>query len=243
MSKTERRRSLLLAALAFVIVMIVWQVPDLSTLLYPFRYFVTTIHELGHGIAAMISDGRFIRYEVFQSGAGVATTAGGSRLLVIPAGYVGTALFGASLLFLANRTRRTNIIAVALGIGFGLLTLLFARNVTAVVAGILTAAILFGLGWKAPLWLTTFVLNLLAILTGLNAVLDLWGLLRSLDSSVVTRLGNVSNDAYHMAQTAGVLPAAGWAVLWMLLAFMLLGTSVYWTFWRPFVNNNDSTAP
>lgn len=232
--RATRRHSLGLALLAFVVVLIVWQVPDLSGLLYPFRFYVTSVHELGHGLTALATGGQFLAYEVHESGAGVATTSGGLRWLIIPAGYVGTALFGAILFWLTNRTRFTRFIAVMLGVFFGLVTALFARSTTAWLAGGLTAAFLVLLGWKANQAITTFVLNVLAILTGLNAFLDLWGLLHSLDSRVVTALGGVPNDAYSMAQEVGLLPAAGWAMVWILIAAVLLGTSLYFTFWRPF---------
>jgi len=122
---------------------------------------------------------------------------------------------------------------VILGVGLGAITVAFARSGTAIVVGLLSAAVLIALGWKAPRLLVTFVLNVLAMLTGLNAVLDLWGLLNSLDAQAVTRLGNIPNDAYHMAQAVGILPAAGWAIVWMLQALALLGLSAYLTFWRP----------
>lgn len=232
--RTARRRSAGLAALAFILVVVVWQVPDLSALLYPFRFFVTTVHELGHGLAALATGGRFVGYQVYASGAGVATTTGGLSHVVIPAGYVGTALFGAALLYLTNRTPYTRTIAVLLGIGFAALTVLFARSLTAILVGLLSAAALVLLGWKAPILLAAFALNFLAILTGLHAVLDLWGLLHSLDSAVLAGTNGVPNDAYNMAQAVPLLPPVGWAVLWIVLALALLALAAYYTFWFPF---------
>lgn len=240
---TDRRISLGLAALAFIVVMALWQIPELNGVLAPFRYFITTVHELGHGIAAILSGGAFRAYEVFGSGAGVATTASGARWFVTPAGYVGTALFGATLLYLTNRTGRSKAIAIALGIGFALMTVLFARNLTAILAGAATAAILILLGWKAPILLVTFLLNMLAILTGLNAVLDIWGLFKNLNASVVTDLGNVPNDAYAMAQEVGLLPPAGWALLWMVVAILLLGSSALLAFRRPLRQQEEDSPP
>src|SRR5512136_1460932 len=113
--QSARRRSLLLAVVAFLVVFVIWQIPDLNGLLYPFRLFVTTVHELGHGVAAIASGGYFVQYEVHPNGAGIALTGGGMRWLVVSAGYLGTAVFGAVLLYLTNRTRRAGALAVALG--------------------------------------------------------------------------------------------------------------------------------
>jgi hypothetical protein len=233
MSRLDRRRSLLLALLAFVLVLILWQVPSLSAILYPFRFFVTTIHELGHGLAALISGGHFIQYQVFESGAGVATTAGGSPWLVLPAGYVGTALFGAALLWLANRTKHTKGISVALGGLFLLLTVLFARSLPAILAGGIIGLALILIGRRGNITVNTFTLNLLAIMTGLNAVLDLWALLRNPSLGTIGPSGGTPNDALAAAQTLGILPEVGWALLWTGIALALLGLSVYTTFWRP----------
>jgi hypothetical protein len=235
----RRRTSLGLVLLAFGLVLILWQVPELNFLMVPFRYFVTTVHELGHGLAALLSGGAFREYQVYASGAGVATTSSGAAWLVIPAGYVGTALFGAALLYLNNHTGWGKAIAIGLGIGFALLTVLFARSLTAILAGMLAAALLILLGWKGPRLLVTVLLNMLAILTGLNALLDLWGLLNNLNARVISQLGNVPNDAYSMAQAVGVLPPAGWALVWMLTALALLGGSAVVTFRSPASHPDD----
>lgn len=239
MTRRQLLRALLIPIGAFALIMVVWQVPALNPVLYPFRLFVTTVHELGHGTAALISGGQFRGYEVFANGTGLATTAGGTPGLVISAGYVGTALFGAALLFLANRTSLGRAIAFVLGIAFLLMTVLFARSFTAIAAGAISGVVLLLLGWKTNGLLIGFVLNTLAFATGLNALLDLWGLLDSMDSSVVLRLGNIPNDAYNMSLIVGTLPPVVWAVLWMLFAVLLLGISAYFTFWRPLRNSRN----
>lgn len=233
MTLQDRRRSLFLAAAAFVIVLIVWQIPALNGLLYPFRFFVTTIHELGHGLAALLTGGRFLEYQVFANGAGVATTAGGTRWVIIMGGYLGTAIFGAALLMLTNSTRRTRWIAFALGVVFLGLGLAFARSLPALLTTGIMAVTLILLGLRAYPAINTLVLNLLAMITGLNAVLDLLGLLNSLNSSVITSLGGVPNDAYAMHQLVGLLSPQAWAMFWIALSVLLLGASVYFTFVKP----------
>ena len=122
----EYRRDAFLAFLAFVIAVFLWQVHGLYFLTYPFRLFVTMIHELGHGLAAILTGGSFVRYEVIEGGAGLAYTSGGSRFFIIQAGYLGTALFGAALLFFSNRARHPGRIAIGLGLFIGILALLYS---------------------------------------------------------------------------------------------------------------------
>lgn len=122
----SRQRDLALAFAAFVIAVVLWQVEGLSLLTYPLRLFVTLIHELSHGLAAILTGGTFLRFEVGQHGAGLAYTRGGSPFVILQAGYLGTALFGAGLLLLTHLSRRPGPIAIGLGALIGLLSALFS---------------------------------------------------------------------------------------------------------------------
>lgn len=125
-TRSELQRDFLLAFGAFVIALVLWQFSPLSPVVYPLRLFVTFIHELGHGTAAILTGGEFLKFEVKSNGAGLAYSRGGLRPIVISAGYVGTAVFGAGLLFAANRLRRPQRAAIGLGGAFVGLTLLFS---------------------------------------------------------------------------------------------------------------------
>lgn len=123
----NRQQDFLLALGAFAVAFILWQFRPLSPVVYPLRLFVTFIHELGHGVAAILTGGEFLHFEVFDTGAGRAFFRGGVREIVWSAGYVGTAAFGATLLILANRgVKFPRYVAGILGLSFALLTLLFA---------------------------------------------------------------------------------------------------------------------
>lgn len=140
----ERRQTLLLALGAFALVFVMWQADLAAPLLYPFRLLVTFVHEAGHGLAALLSGGRFIEFQVFANGAGVTTTAGGSRLLILPAGYLGAALFGAVLLYAANRMRSVRLLTLILGVFFAGIALLFTQE--------RRTTLLIGAGIAVVLW-------------------------------------------------------------------------------------------
>lgn len=126
--KQDRRWSALgMAFGAFILVFFLWQFGDQSNILYPLRLLVTFVHETGHGLTALLTGGRFLRFVVYPDGSGVATTAGGSPFLVPQMGYLGAALFGAVLLFAANHVQRTKIVAGALGVFFTGCALLYTE--------------------------------------------------------------------------------------------------------------------
>lgn len=227
-NRSDRR--LLLTALAAVVVFILWNIPQLDFLLYPFRLFVTYVHESGHGTAALLTGGRFAGFEIFPNGSGQAITAGGSRLLILPAGYLGAALFGAILFYLNNRFHQSKIIAVILGIGLIIYSILFGHiAILSLIIGTVFGVALVTLGWKANDYVNGFVLNILAILTGLNAVLDVYQLIGNSGAS----LGDVRNDAAAFSAEVFFLPAAFWALLWSLIALIMLGVAVYYGVIRP----------
>ena len=224
------RTSLALAGAAFALSLILQHIPVLGWLVYPFQLFATLVHELSHGLMALFTGGRFIKFTIAPDSSGLATTAGGWRLLVVPAGYLGAALFGGLLLILTNRslgTQGRRWMALGLGLFFAGVTLLFARSFTAIAISGLMAVALLALGWYAPpLWLT-FALNLLAIQCSLNALDSVTGLVR-----LNTGPFQLPNDAQTMANLT-YLPAVFWAALWSLTALALLIGSVYFSLRRP----------
>src|SRR5437879_8697706 len=95
--------TLLLAAILSVAL---WFIPFAEILSYPFRIFVTFIHEGGHAIAALVTGNSVQSLSVAMNGSGETyTTQGGmfSQVLVASAGYLGSMAFGALLLVLIRK--------------------------------------------------------------------------------------------------------------------------------------------
>lgn len=222
-----RQRALVIAILAFVIVLVVWNIPQLDFVLYPFRLFVTFVHESGHALAALITGGRVGGLTVFANGSGVTLTAGGSRLLILPMGYLGAALFGAALFYIANTVPFPRTISLVLAILLGAVTLLLTSILsTAWLVGLGSALILLALWRYADRSVNLLVLDVLATLTGLNAVLDLVGIIQYSDAS----MGGVLNDAAAFSrEIAPIIPGALWAILWAVIAVIMLGAAVWFS--------------
>jgi hypothetical protein len=240
---TFRTRALAIAFIALVLVILAWNVPAFAPILYPFRLFVTFVHEAGHGLAAKLSGGNVLGFVVYSNGAGVATTAGGSRALILMSGYVGAALFGALLFYAANMWHRTRHIAVVVGAGLVVFSLMYARpddtgSPTALLVGIGFGAALLVAAWKLPVSFVLLSLNILAMLTGLNAVLDLKGVFENSGSS----LGQVRNDAAAFSAEVLPLPPAIVALAWAFIAIGFLGLSVYLSVYKPLRRGSASPA-
>ncbi len=241
-----RRQTLFITILALVFALLIWNMRDvqrmvlqpgqeagainLSAITYPVRLFVTFIHEAGHSLAALLSGGQVHGFTVSPDGSGLAATSGGNPALILPAGYLGAALFGSLLFFLTNRIPQwTRSLSILVGLSIILLTLSYAMpdqagNYTALIVGIGFGVLMVLLGWQAPRILNVFMLNTLAILTGLNAVFDLWSLVGNADAG----RGELLNDAAAFSRDiTPLLPATMIAFIWALVAVAMSALAIY----------------
>jgi hypothetical protein len=248
-SRISRRTALMVTFGALAIVYALWNVEQLSFLVYPFRLFVTYVHEAGHSLAALLSGGEIRGFEVYANGSGLARTAGGSRFLILPAGYLGAAFFGALLFYLVNRFHIARSLSVCLGVVLVIFSALYARPANgvpvALIVGLLFGLALIALGIKVSAIPNLIVLNVLAIMTALNAVLDLLFLIRSDDISVRTASGIIRNDAaaFSAEITRGVIPPIVWALLWAALAIAMIGAAVYFSLLQPALHEKPLRTP
>ena len=99
--------------------MLLWFIPFAEFLTYPFRIFVTFIHEGGHALAALLTGNSVASLSVAMNASGETyTTQGGliSQIFISSAGYLGSMAFGALLLVLIRKAVAARI--VLLGCGF-----------------------------------------------------------------------------------------------------------------------------
>src|SRR4026207_737952 len=100
---------LIAAALSIVL----WFIPFAEFLTYPFRIFVTFIHEGGHAIAALLTGNSVASLSVAMNASGETyTTQGGawSQMFVASAGYLGSMAFGALLLVAIRQSVKSRVL-------------------------------------------------------------------------------------------------------------------------------------
>jgi hypothetical protein len=231
------QQTLTLIGLAGLTTLLLAIVPWLGLIHFPFRLLITMVHELGHGLAAVITGGKFIRFVISPNGAGLAYTAGGWRLVVIPAGYLAAALFGAVLIMLGRNHRWSRIAMAIIGVALILLSLrygtpsIFASPLSGVlttITGVILGGLFLWLALKAaPGWII-FWLHVVAIQAGLMAFSDLIAVV-----GISTRFFNMpNNDAKSMAELT-LIPAIVWAVLWAITALFIIGVAIWVTWLAP----------
>jgi len=129
----QRRRVALLAGIAFASILL-WQTTFGSLLLYPFTILATWFHEMGHGIAAMLTGRGFERLLIFADGSGVAQSLGpadGYQLtdaLIAASGPLGPAIAGALLIVSSRSPAATRNALAVLGVALIVSTLIWVRS-------------------------------------------------------------------------------------------------------------------
>lgn len=230
--------------IATAISLVLWFIPYASLLTYPFRIFVTFIHEGGHALVGLLTGHSVQSLSVSMNGEGVVYTSGGgffSGLLISSAGYLGTMVFGALLLVLIRKAVAARIVLLssgilvfALAIVFGLVTPIFTWSQWGgipftVVSGTVIAAGLVLLARFASAKVAGFFVSFLAVQCVLNALFDLKTLFL-----LSTPFGpSVHTDAMNMASATGI-PAVLWAAVWIAIALGIL-----WFAMRLYVAGRD----
>jgi len=201
---------------------------------YPFRLLLTIVHELGHGTAALLTGGGFHNFVIAPNGSGVAYTMGGWRLVIIPAGYLGVAIFSAVLFRLGNNLEASRWALGIIGAAMMVFALWFGRpgafsiqaivgSVLGMVFGVLFGALFVKIALQASPPLITFFLHFIAIKAGLTAFSDIFTVIG------LAARPSIHTDAQSMAELTRI-PAAIWGVVWVVMAAGFISGAI-WAAW------------
>lgn len=171
----QRQRVALLVGIALASI-VLWQTTLGSLLLYPFTILATWFHEMGHGIAAMLTGRGFERLQIFADGSGVAQSlrpADGYGLidaLIAASGPLGPAIAGALLIISSRAPDATRNALAVLGAALILSTMIWVRSLTGWLVLPALGVALVMLAWRGSLPWQSFVIQLV----GVQACISVW---------------------------------------------------------------------
>lgn len=183
--------------------------------MYPLKIFVVFLHELSHGLAAIMTGGTILRIELTFDQGGVCVTRGGSDFVILSAGYLGSSLWGALLLVLSGRRGWNRAIVFFLGSLTLLITIVFVRSWFGLFYGLLAGGLIFAARRLQESFCELLVKGI-GITSCLYAVYDI----------VSDVLGsNVrESDAQALAELTGI-PSIIWGLLWTIIALLIAGVA------------------
>ncbi|HEY9718358.1 MAG TPA: M50 family metallopeptidase [Trichormus sp.] len=217
-------------------------VPVVNWVLAPVTLFTTMVHELGHAIVCMLTGGMVTGLTIVSDGqghGGLTNCLGGMPFLYTQAGYLGTAVFGAFLIFMCQFQRGAKAALCAIGTCLALSSfVLVGANVLhtgmqgflSFICGLLLSAFLLwagtnfkfaGIRWTPGA--ANVLMIFLAVQTALNSVTSLFYLTQA------TFGEGPWSDATNMQSMTGI-PAIVWAVFWALCSVAMVTFAMWRTF-------------
>lgn len=193
-----------------------------SMALWPVKILVVLFHELGHAIATWLTGGELVEIGLSPQQGGHALSRGGSRLLILNAGYLGSLLWGVALLALSRRKATARTTLGLLGLMVIVVAGLYVRPIFAF--GFAFALICGAVLLVGSRFLPTTAAQL--ILRGLGVFSVLYAAFDVRDDIFLARSDAVT-DASMLAALTGV-PSAFWGVLWIAVGAGVLWVSRRW---------------
>jgi hypothetical protein len=207
-------------------------VPFGPTLLYPLTLFTTWVHEMGHGLSALLVGGQFLELEINANAGGFARAGaapGWPDAIVAAGGLLAPPLLGAVILGSVHGPKRARLFLGALSIGIVVSLVLYVRSSTGIIAMAGVAAALAFATWGAfrsnpqhRVLLAQFLAVILAVDTLTRMV--------SYAFMDALKTGETS-DVGHIAENLGGHYKL-WGVVITAIAVAMLALGV-WLAWRP----------
>lgn len=216
---------------AIVATLALYWLPYVNLLSWPLLMLSTLMHELGHGLTAVLLGGQFQTMTMWADGSGVASHRGHygafARAMVSAGGLIGPPL-AALALFLAGRRSRSAHVALAVFAAFLLVvTVLWASGTFTVLFCLTLAVLLALLAWKASPAVSQIVCVFLAVQMSLTSFSRADYLFTAVAE---TGRGSMPSDVGQIAQALW-LPYWFWGALIAALSLAILGYGA-WRFAR-----------
>lgn len=223
-STAQRARYTLL--ISVVVTIVLYKVPQLHMIAYPLMLISTLVHEMGHGVAAMLAGGTFHHFYMFDDGSGVAYWSGHvsdlGRAFIAAGGLVGPAI-GAAVCFVCARRVSTARYCLA---GIGLILIVAELAVVRNLYGVLFVGVLAGLCLLIALRAGPDLVQLSLVFLAVQLALSVYARSDYLFTKVAqTAQGLSASDSQHIAEAMGVGPYWFWGGVCALFsaAVLILG--------------------
>jgi Peptidase M50B-like len=192
-------------------------IPYGQVITYPMNLFVTFIHEGCHALMTLLTGGMVRGIGINPDTSGVTNSTGGMGLLVYPAGYIGSTVFGALLIRLMQKGISSNKLLMATAIITGLVTLATLPGFSLfglVFGAFLTALLVLG-AKKLPKGGANIALAIVAVQCILGSLLKLHLVFQA-------SLNPLEHQDPNLMANATLIPAPVWSILWAITSLAAL---------------------
>jgi len=213
-----QRTTLIIAACYIIAIAILWHVPYLKSIIYPFKLLTVGFHEMSHAFMGVLTCAKIHSIELDPDEGGATSMSGGIPWLTLPAGYLGSSVIGAGLITCGFDTDASKVASLVLAGAF-LITLWWARK------NWLTWVLILGMsGLIVLFWFVAggIALRYLVLFIGvMSCMYVLWDVI---DDTIARKVN--SSDASAFARICGCCPSQVWGVIWLIQAFIFFALGI-----------------
>ncbi len=193
-----------------LVVFALWGTP----LVYPLKILVVFMHELSHGLAAVVTGGSIDAISLSVQQGGHAITRGGNLFVILSAGYLGSLTLGVMLLLIALHTHADRAALGLFGVILLVVTVLYIRDIFPLLFCGVTGAAMLAIAWFLSRPINDFVLRIIGLTSVIYVPYDIF-------SDTIAR-SNLRSDAYMLAEHVGG-PTVLWGGIWLILSLLVIG--------------------
>ncbi|KAK3373606.1 peptidase M50B-like-domain-containing protein [Lasiosphaeria ovina] len=200
-----------------VAIALLWNIPKIRVVLWPFKMLVIAFHEFGHALACVLTGGRVKSIELDPHEGGVTHMLGGKSAITLPSGYLGSSLIGALLMFCGFNIVASKVASIVVGVTF-ILTLWWGRRDWLTILTILLAmGLLIGCWFIAHAEALRYVVLFIGVMSSLYSVWDIC------DDLILRKVN--SSDASVFAKRYGGSSHC-WGILWSIVAVIFMVAAI-----------------
>ncbi|KAK3115152.1 hypothetical protein LTR53_005794 [Teratosphaeriaceae sp. CCFEE 6253] len=200
-----------------VIIAVLWNIPYVRYVLWPFKMLVIAFHEFSHAITACCTGGKVERIELDPHEGGVTHMRGGWSAVTLPAGYLGSSIIGMLLTFCGFDIVASKVASIVLGVCF-LLTLWWSRR-----DWLSIITILFAVGLLVGFWFINHAEPLRFLVLFIGVMSSLYSVWDICDDLIFRKVN--SSDASQFAKRYGGSSLC-WGVIWSLVSVLFMAAGI-----------------
>ncbi|SGY61508.1 BQ5605_C007g04566 [Microbotryum silenes-dioicae] len=200
-----------------VIIAILWHVPVLKWILYPLKMLTIAFHEFGHAATGCCTGARIKSITLDPREGGCTMMSGGISAITLPAGYLGSSLIGALLIFCGFDIVASKIASFVLAVAF-IIILWWGRKDWLTIVTILVSVGLLVAGWFiAHGAALRYEVLFIGVMSALYSVWDIF-------DDLILRKVNESDASVFAKRYGG--SSACWGVLWAIVSVVFMAAGI-----------------
>ncbi|KAG0148894.1 hypothetical protein CROQUDRAFT_669586 [Cronartium quercuum f. sp. fusiforme G11] len=197
-----------------IFITIAWNLWGLRHLIYPFKLLTVAFHEFSHAAVGCCTGAKIESITLDPNEGGLTRMRGGIQACTLPAGYLGSSLIGALLIFTGFNIVASKVSSIVLAVVL-LITLWWARNwlTRGVVVGAIVLMVAFWfIDHGNPL---RFYVLFNGVMSCLYSVWDI------MDDLIFRKVNE--SDASQFAKLCPIIPSSRvWGVIWLLISIIFM---------------------